>query len=277
MKIFIHTNNKQLLGAKVSAFMYKKIHGINDVEIINTDDMEFFKSLHKKKYLRNKKFETFNNNDLQSFTLSRFVPESITKDDYLIHDPDVFPIKNPIDEINKINVKNKKIETLFAVKNKNNNLFYSSVFFHLNRKKKLWVYEELINQIFKGTRDYHDLIQLVFHDIKVRIAEIDETFNSFDKLNNKTILLHNTARLTQPWKTGLKVDFINHKLNTMGRLKWFFKKPLYLKHPDKNQETLFMKNLNDSLNDGFIEEKELKEAIKNKWIRPDTIDILRKI
>ena len=41
--------------------------------------------------------------------------------------------------------------------------------------------------------------------------KISNNYNSLDSINNDTVLLHTTNRITQPWKEGLKVDFEIHK------------------------------------------------------------------
>ena len=39
------------------------------------------------------------------------------------------------------------------------------------------------------------------------IGPLEPGWNDFDHLGPGTKLLHNTRRMTQPWKTGLPVDF----------------------------------------------------------------------
>src|SRR5204862_121996 len=40
------------------------------------------------------------------------------------------------------------------------------------------------------------------------IGLFEAAWNDFDRLNANTRLLHNTRRRTQPWKTGLPVDYM---------------------------------------------------------------------
>ena len=60
--------------------------------------------------------------------------------------------------------------------------------------------------MFSFKIDYSELINLEFID-KNSIGLIDENFNSHDEITDQTILLHATNRITQPWKTGLDIDF----------------------------------------------------------------------
>ena len=39
------------------------------------------------------------------------------------------------------------------------------------------------------------------------IGLIEDEWNDFDRLTPKTRMVHNTRRRTQPWKTGLPVDY----------------------------------------------------------------------
>ena len=39
------------------------------------------------------------------------------------------------------------------------------------------------------------------------IAPLEEVWNDFDRLTPETRMIHNTKRQTQPWKSGLPVDF----------------------------------------------------------------------
>ena len=72
--------------------------------------------------------------------------------------------------------------------------------------------------------------------------------NNPDKLTPNTKMIHNTRRRTQPWKTGLKVDYTPTEfVPVIGwimrmRRKMFGEHALlgrYSKHPDPKQEQLF--------------------------------------
>ena len=84
--------------------------------------------------------------------------------------------------------------------------------------------------------DYNSAITLSCFN-HIHIGELPEEMNSYDKLNERTILLHNTGRATQPWKSGLEIDYINHKVPKHKRIinKILGRKQFYINHPDKNQ------------------------------------------
>ena len=55
-------------------------------------------------------------------------------------------------------------------------------------------------------RDYMDWVSLKLED-PATIGPLENEWNDFDTLTEQTKLLHNTKRKTQPWKTGLKIDY----------------------------------------------------------------------
>ena len=83
------------------------------------------------------------------------------------------------------------------------------------------------------------------------IGYLEDCWNDFDHLDDNTRLIHNTKRRTQPWKTGLPVDYtpankFKNKplLASLNRLraKVFGEYGLlgrYQEHPDKSQEAFF--------------------------------------
>ena len=96
-KVFIHTNNKQHIGAVLGKFsIERKLPQDSDitVSIINVDSLPIFKTFAGKTYLRGGKEIVYDLNDLQSFTLSRFMPpeEMNFQGRALVIDPDIFAI-----------------------------------------------------------------------------------------------------------------------------------------------------------------------------------------
>ena len=60
--------------------------------------------------------------------------------------------------------------------------------------------------MFASARDYRTWMSLSYEDPGT-IGAFEPEWNDFDHLGPGTKLLHNTRRMTQPWKTGLPVDF----------------------------------------------------------------------
>ena len=73
MKYFIHTNSKQHLPAKVSRFNALNNRGAKEVTILKVEDYLDLERLNGKSYLRNGRKVKWSKDDLQSFTLLRFL------------------------------------------------------------------------------------------------------------------------------------------------------------------------------------------------------------
>jgi hypothetical protein len=99
-------------------------------------------------------------------------------------------------------------------------------------------------------------------------------------------MLHNTKRKTQPWKTGLPVDF-----RPAEGFKWFPPKGWinrarrglfgeygmlgqYKPHPDPEQEKFFFGLLRECLDSGAISEDFLRDEIRRNHLRHDAFDLL---
>jgi hypothetical protein len=270
MKVLIQSNKFQKIAAEVARYSFIK-QGISDVEIINLEEHDILVKNFGKKYLRNGKLTTFDNNDLQSFTLLRFIPTKLQINDFcLIVDPDIFAIKNPISEINKI-LDNKT--DIYCTKI--NDKLRTEVMI-LNLKNNIWHFDSLIDDLFSKRIDYSDLINLKFINNKI-IKIIDNKFNDHDKINENTILLHTSNRLTQPWKEGLKINFKNHysKIYIIKNYIRFIIGKKYdekivsnkfVRHPDENIIKIVKNLFEEAYKNNFININKIKSALFNKSI-----------
>src|SRR5688500_13281001 len=79
--IFIHTNEKQIIGALVSKYSFERFASKKnafDVKLIDTREFSaFFKGYEGKQYLRDGLHREWLNEDLQSFTVLRFAPPQL--------------------------------------------------------------------------------------------------------------------------------------------------------------------------------------------------------
>tara|TARA_B100001057_G_C22801852_1_gene931824 strand:- start:736 stop:1581 length:846 start_codon:yes stop_codon:yes gene_type:complete len=272
MKIFICTNKFQKIAAKVSAYSFIKL-GFKDIEILELEKNEILQQNLNSYYLRNGKKTKFVD-DLQSFTLLRFLPFSLNNiENSLIIDPDVFALQNPENIIDKFLLNNK-----FNIAcTKINNEFRSEVMFIKNSNFK-WSFKELINDLFTQKIDYKELINLKSKKYFSNFEELPSIFNHHDKIENDTIFLHTSKRITQPWKEGLRVDFYNENTTKYYKLKQFIKKTLnlkydksslsnyYLKHPNTIVSNKLLNLFKETLDSGFIKSDELDLAIKSNYI-----------
>ena len=272
MKIYICTNKFQKLAAKVAAHSFYQL-GYDDIEILELEKNEFLKSKLNLTYLRNGKLTKFVN-DLQSFTLLRFLPFTLgNTNKCLIIDPDVFALQDPKNKINKIFDE----ENFQIACTKIDNKFRSEVIFLKNLDIN-WSFEDIINDLFNLKIDYKELINLTSKKYFSNIFTLPIIFNHHDIIYDDTLLLHTSKRITQPWKEGLEVDFQKEGLSKFYKLKQILKKLLnmnydvngisnfYIKHPNRNVSEKILTLFKKSLISRSISELELKNALENKYI-----------
>jgi lipopolysaccharide biosynthesis glycosyltransferase len=293
--LFIHTNEKQYFGAKISEYSFRRFSSHNDefdIRIINLPDFDMLNSRHLKKYMRQGDLVRFDRNDLQSFTLLRFLPPSLMnfRNRAIVVDPDVFALTD-IWDLFDYQLDGRSIAARRILgKDNQRPYFATSVMLLECEKLKHWQWEKDIEDLFAGKIDYRDWMSL-FREDPASISVLDDSWNHYDFLDSSTKLLHNTGRITQPWKTGLRVDFswdsksyldkeadlFKRTLFRLKRWKTNYTKPRrYLNHPDKNQEDFFFSLVRGALESGHITEQDLSHEIKRKNIRPDALKLVEK-
>ena len=119
------------------------------------------------------------------------------------------------------------------------------------------------------------------------IALLEPVWNHFDRLDRTTKLLHNTKRRTQPWKTGLPVDFtLRDRSWGPIRQRWiagayhFLKREgpggRYRRHPDPGQERFFFGLLRECLETGAVSEEMIRAEMARNHLRHDAFDLLER-
>ena len=298
--VFIHTNDKQIVGAFVSMYSMKKASAhpdAFDVKLIRLEETPHLNKRQGQLYLRKGKKAVWLNEDLQSFSpLRRSVPQLMNfHGRAVVVDPDVFAIGD-IYELLTMDMQEKAIMCRHVSEGYkgNGHAFYASSVMLLDCEKlDHWRWDEEIDLMFAGKLDYGPWIALRTED-PATIGEIGEDWNSFDRLTSDTKLLHTTERLTQPWKTGLPIDFdLTTKPATtnsaipcgvLGRLLGLLSvegrgwvQPVsarYQPHPDPAQEKLFFDLLKEAVEAGYLEFTTLRKCIAEKDVRADALDIL---
>ena len=285
--IFIQTNNKQSIGAIVSAYSMKRnsAHADKfDVTIMHQENYPWFAKRHGQTYKRHGVERTWLENDLQSFTLTRFLPPQLMgyKGRALVVDPDVFAVQD-VWELLSRDMKGKAI--MCRGSKFKNGAWASSVMLLDCAKLKHWDVEKGFNELFEGKRDYHDWISLLLED-QSTIGAFENEWNDFDKLTPQTKMIHNTRRRTQPWKTGLKVDYTPTEfVPVIGwimrmRRKLFGEHALlgrYAKHPDPKQEAFFYGLLKGAYEEGLVTDAQIKEAMEKNFIRHDSVEVMKRV
>lgn len=275
--IFIQANTQQLLGAKIAKYALETRgeaakHNI-PVTIMHVEKMPLYMQYANITYLRGNELRTHDPNDLQFFTLSRFFPPSLMdfKGRALVIDPDIFALKSilPLFEL-------KLSAPIAACKKKD--AWDSSVMVLDNRELPHWQPPQLLEGLKNHTEEYTSWITLQ----KEQVMEIPRTFNSLDTLTEDTVLLHTTNRITQPWRTGLPIDFTRNTppalfgiIPRIPLLKLRGKWPnTYQQHPDKKIETLVLSLFKEAYRDGVITREEIDMAIADNNLRKDIYEYL---
>jgi len=281
--VFIHTNGKQMAGAIVSAHSLRRNSRkpeAFDVRIISQEDFAFFQEFEGRQFLRASGWRTWRNDDLQSFTPTRFMPPELM--DYegraVIIDPDVFAVG----DVNELFTRDMEGKAIMARRRAGHNgrddYIASSVMLLDCAKLRHWNVRLQFEEMFAGKLDYENWM-LLANEPRESIGFLEPAWNDFDKLTPATKLLHNTKRRTQPWKTGLPIDFTNRVswigrfLPENGRRAW----GKYKKHPDPRQEALFFALLRECLDTGQITRQQIESEMRDNHVRHDAIDLIRSV
>ena len=288
--VFIHTNHKQYIGALVSAHSMRRNSrdpDAFDVKLIELKDhMDVFGQYEGREYLRDGTSRRWLNDDLQSFTPLRFMPPELMgyQGKAVVVDPDVFAVQD-VNELLNRDMEGKAVAccTRGAGPRKHP---ASSVMLMDCAKLTHWKVSEDFDALFRREREYKTWMNLGYDD-PATIGVLEPEWNDFDKLSERTKMIHNTRRKTQPWKSGLPVDFVPSENNPYSPISWvnFLRRKLfgeygllgsYRDHPDVNQQNLFFGLLRECVENGTITEPILRDAMKENWVRHDAFEIMER-
>jgi hypothetical protein len=287
-RVFIHTNQKQIIGAIVSKYSFERFASDNaafDVELVETRSYPYLLAHEGKPYLRDGLKRSWLNDDLQSFTVLRFTPPELMgyQGRSLVVDPDVFCISDVNQLLNR-DMKGAAILARHRVGSKQQ-VWASSVMLLDNTRLRHWKVEQNFEEMFRFERDYMKWITLQLEP-QDTIGLLETYWNDFDRLTPETRMIHNTKRQTQPWKSGLPVDF--RPAEAAGSLKpknvyHRIRRALfgdygmlgtYERHPDPNQERLFFALLKECLEKGIVTEAMVRDEMKHNHVRHDALELL---
>jgi len=286
--VFIQTNKKQLLGALVSAYSMKRNSATPDafdVQIMHQEDFDFFRKKEGAIYIRDGVERPWQNDDLQSFTPTRFMPPELMgyEGRAVVVDPDVFAVGDVMGLLGR-DMQGKAIMCRLQGGRKK---FSTSVMLLDCAKLKHWQVEKQFNELFEKKRDYIDWTSLAC-DPEETIGIFEPEWNDFDRLTPATKLIHNTKRRTQPWKTGLHVDFYPvDRVRGFGLWVWLMAARravfgtyglmgYYQPHPDPNQERFFFGLLKECLEKGVVTEAQVREEMRQNHVRHDALEVVQK-
>ncbi len=288
--VFIHTNHRQMLGARVAEYALKRNSKRPDdfeVRIVHTQDHEFLAEREGQGFLRDGVTRIWRMDDLQSFTPLRFLPPALMgfEGRAIVIDPDVFAVGD-VTELLERDMQGKAIVCRPRSGSKGRaGIWASSVMLLDCARLKHWDAPQTFGELFAFQTDYMDWIGLRLEDPD-SIGRLEPEWNDFDRLTPATKFLHNTKRWTQPWKTGLPVDFVPaEKTRAFRPLGWFrrVRRRLlgeyamlgrYRRHPDPNQERLFFGLLSECLEAGLVSEDFLREEMVRNHVRHDAFEVI---
>jgi hypothetical protein len=289
--VYIHTNHKQWLGAVISKYSIERNSRHSDrfdVQFIEVSDFPCMAEREGQLYRRDGEMRPWLNDDLQSFTPLRFAPPGLMgyEGRAVIMDPDIFAVAD-IWELLSRDMEGAAIMCRPKSGRKGRKGAYASSVMLLDCARLAhWQFERDFAEMFDPVkRDYMDWVSLKLED-PATIGLFENEWNDFDTLTERTRLLHNTKRKTQPWKTGLRVDYRpadtfqlfppRHWLRR-GRRALFGDYRFagrYQPHPDPKQEAFFFGLVKECLEKGILTEQDLVAEVDRGHLRTDAFDLV---
>jgi len=289
--VYIHTNHKQWIGALVAEYALRRNSAHNDnfdVQFIEYKDQGFMHAREGDIYLRDGDKRPWRGDDLQSFTPLRFMPPELMgyKGRAVVIDPDVFAVGDVWELLSRDMQGNSLMCRPKSGSKGKRGCLATSVMLLDCEKLTHWRVEEQFNAMFDFKRDYMKWVCLGYEDPD-EIGLFENEWNDFDHLTDNTKMLHNTKRKTQPWKTGLPVDFRPADTFRLFPPKHWVRRTrralfgdygmtgTYKRHPDPNQERFFFGLVRECLEKGVISEDLLRDEMAKNHVRHDAFELIK--
>ena len=274
--VFIQANARQMLGAKISAWSYKKASRRPDSFDVRIMDAAKWPRLMRdgQSILRDGHIRAWDPDDLQSFTPLRFAPPSLMKFEgkAVVTDPDCFGVG----DVAELFDRDMGGKAIMAVPrpghNSRDDYIATSVMLLDCSKLKHWDFDQDLDDLFAHRFDYVDWIELKRED-RSNIGALEPEWNDFDRLTPNTRILHTTKRRTQPWKAGLPIDYTLRERGPFDFLRRL-KRSRYERHPDPNQEALVYSLLADLVDRGEVTKHELVAEMAANHVRHDSLELI---
>jgi hypothetical protein len=274
--VFIQANDRQMLGARISAYSYKRNSRSPDSFDVRIMNIRNFPRLMEsgQSILRGGHIREWDPDDLQSFTPLRFAPPTLMdfKGRVVVTDPDCFGIGD-VAELLEWDMDGKAI---MAVRRpgyeEDPDYIATSVMLLDCSKLRHWYLDEVLDDLFGHKFDYLAWIKLKRED-RSTIGLLPREWNDFDRVTPDTRILHTTKRRTQPWKTGLPVDYTLRERGPFDVLRRL-RSRRYEQHPDPRQEGIVYSLLAEMLDAGEVSKQELVSEMAANHIRHDSIELI---
>lgn len=292
--VFIHTNDKQMVGAVIAEYALKKNSPNRDkfdIRILHVKDYPLLDVHEGRTYLRDGQKLVWRNDNLQSFTPLRFLPPQLMgyQGRAIVMDPDIFAVGDVYELLTR-DMQGKAILCRQIPYEDKLPVYGTSLMLLDCSQLTHWRWEEQVEELFRLQRDYQLWVNLKLEP-EGSVGLFEDEWNHFDTLNERTKMLHNTERLTQPWKTGLPIDWQMEQSKKWGiipspwvaRVKAMVRRggsrwqATYQAHPDPNQERFFFSLLRECLDQGVLTEEFVRSEIQKKHMRPDAMSVVRSL
>ena len=276
--VFIQSNPRQLLGAKISAHSFKKASARPDAFDVRIMRLEEFPPLMRPGHSirRAGHIRPWDPDDLQSFTPQRFAPPSLMgwKGRAVVVDPDCFAVGDVM-ELFERDMGGKAVMAVARPgHNKRNDYIATSVMLLDCAKLQHWDRDKDLDDLFAHRFDYIDWIELK-RQPRETIGLLEPEWNDFDRLTPATKILHTTKRRTQPWKSGLPIDYTLRERGPLDFLRRL-KRRRYEQHPDRNQEALVYSLLAELVDSGEVGKDELVAEMAANHVRHDSLELVER-
>lgn len=291
--VFIHSNAAHEIPSAVAAYALKarsRRPTAFDVKVLRLEETPHLYRREGQRYVRGNLVLTWRNRDANSDGPLRMMIPQVTgyRGRALVLDPDVFAIGD-VNDLLERDMKGRAIVCQTRREERGfPRQFHSSVMLLDCEQLTHWMWNDQIDAMFQGKLDPIAWMRLE-NEKADSIGTLEEEWNHRDTLSANTRLLHNTERITQPWKTGLPVDFdLNHigaeplvrprfRERVRGKA-WRMLHParrpdIHRPHPDLRQERHFFSLLRECLDCGAIERAAVEEEIWKGRLRPDALDL----
>lgn len=290
-KVFIQTNDEQYLGALIAAHALRRNSRHAErfsVELMHYRDFPWLAAKIGRKFLRGAEERVWKQDDLQSFTPLRFAPPKLMNYSgrAVVIDPDCFAVAD-IWELLTRDMDGKALMCRWRPPIKGLPGYRaSSVMLLDNAKLTHWDPERTFEELFQFKKDYMKWVKLEYEPDEA-VGLLEPEWNDFDRLTPATKILHNTYRKTQPWKTGLPVDYTvrvkpkkqSFPANLVKAVKRMVKEKspnAYQPHPDPKQEQLFFTLLGECLEQGVIDVDLVKREMAANHVRHDALERIQR-
>jgi hypothetical protein len=214
--------------------------------------------------------------DLQSFTPLRFYPPEAMgfEGRAVLTDPDIFAVGD-VGELFERDLEGKPIWAVPRPGHNNQPDYIATSVMLLDCARLThWQFAKDLDDLFAHRFDYVDWIELKRED-RSTIGMLEPEWNDFDRLTPRTKLLHTTRRKTQPWKTGLPVDYTLRESGPFDFIRRLTSRR-YAQHPDRNQEAYVFSLLAEMVDAGEVTKTELVEEMAANHIRHDSLDLINR-